>query len=647
MWTRSIPDRVRAGWLAPILLPPLIALLWGEPYNDAAYRLALQTRYPLSAIFWGGVLGWMVAIGTWGGIGQSIRQPLPGLVVALLLALHPLMGQTLGMQTGVILGLLSLAGLWAVQDRFIPLVATTIALAAVSPSAPLLSFPAWLWWGFRQRSALNLKTLALGLIAPAVPFSLWGWIAGRGEDPEFLAFLIVVGEILFALAIGYGITPRVRRHRSHRLPVRGLSFIALVALLLLQAGMLWRDWQLRPVDRLTTYREAARWVQEQLLPDETIATAYPGLVEYLSDRRAVGLSSDEPAEEILAYLQRVHPDHCLVPNTLSWQLVTVHPWFQEHYTFVQFIPGSRDPTALLSLFRYTPSPFDGGEFITTSLTFVPSPQEHLELIGYRLDHWRLTPGQPRHLSLYWRTKTGLQHPLRVVLRLTERATGKTWLRMENNAPGGLRADFWPPGQIYEDRYILAPPADLPPGDYDLSLVLLVPNGREIPPVVGTDSEAGAPLLLHLYRPPIVSAILPTPDYPIRFRLGDEIELVGYDAPERIAPGETFRVALYWHALRPIPGDYKVFVHLLATNDILLAQSDSVPVNWMYPTSRWQIGEYIMDEHWLTLDASALRGDAWLATGMYDTIFGERVPVFTDAGKELPEKRILLQQVRIR
>lgn len=664
-------DRVRLWAILPLtFIPPLVAIFWGGPYNDAAYAqfliarslpvgaiphtsaplhtlllaLALWTGAPVAVAVGISVLGWAIAVGAWWRVGQVMGYPALGLVAAMLLALHPLQGQSLGLKTGLILGLFSLSALWAIQGSLILLLTTTVITGLLSPIGLLFLIPPWLWLGLRQGSRLSPATFILALALGAIPYGVLGSLS----DPGSPVLLIATGEILFAAVVALVFARRDGFRGKPATLYRGMSLLVLVALLLGQAGWLWQDGRLRPTDRLTTYREAARLVQEQTLPDETVLTAYAGLVGYLSERHTISLPDDASSEDILITLERSQPDYCLVPKTLPWHLAISHPWFRERYHLVQIVLNPRDLTGPLSLFRYIPSPFDAGDVVTPTLTFAPEADRRLELVAYRLDHRRLTPGESRYLTLYWRTETGLQHPLRVVLRLTEQATGKTWLRMERDTPSGLRMDFWPSGQIQQDRYVLAPPADLPPGDYDLALTLLLPNGRNVSPIAGTDDEAGVPFpLVHLYRPQTVSAAPPTPDYPIRFRLGDAIELVGYDAPEWIAPGETFRVALYWHALLPISADYKVFVHLLTPEGILLAQSDRVPVNWTSPTSRWQIGEYIMDEHWLTLDASAPRGDAWLSTGMYDAITGDRVSAFADTGRELPEKRIVLREVRVR
>ena len=91
----------------------------------------------------------------------------------------------------------------------------------------------------------------------------------------------------------------------------------------------------------------------------------------------------------------------------------------------------------------------------------------------------------------------------------------------------------------------------------------------------------------------------------------------------------------------------MFVHVLTSDGQLLAQDDGLPVSWSYPTTYWQPGEFIRDEHILTMDPSAPRGDYVLSIGIYDANSGERAIVQDAAGNEDPEKRVILQQIEVR
>ena len=80
---------------------------------------------------------------------------------------------------------------------------------------------------------------------------------------------------------------------------------------------------------------------------------------------------------------------------------------------------------------------------------------------------------------------------------------------------------------------------------------------------------------------------------------------------------------------------------------LVAQDDAVPVNWTYPTTQWQAGEYIRDEHVLVLDEAVPRGDYTISVGMYDAETGVRLDVADAQGQDLPDDRVELRVVKVR
>ena len=119
---------------------------------------------------------------------------------------------------------------------------------------------------------------------------------------------------------------------------------------------------------------------------------------------------------------------------------------------------------------------------------------------------------------------------------------------------------------------------------------------------------------YLTNPPIVAeAAVPNR---VDQALGGLVALVGYQLSPVVAGGET-HITLYWKALAPLPVDYTAFVHLVDARGELWAQHDSPPVNARYPTSGWQPGEVIADEHVLTLPALSPPVEYRLEVGMYE------------------------------
>ena len=100
-------------------------------------------------------------------------------------------------------------------------------------------------------------------------------------------------------------------------------------------------------------------------------------------------------------------------------------------------------------------------------------------------------------------------------------------------------------------------------------------------------------------------------------LGDAVALVGHDrSPLTPLPGETMEVSLTWEALRPLDTVYHTFVHLLGPGGQAVAQSDRQPGGIHYPTTVWQPGERLRDDHLLRIPADATPGLYRIVAGMY-------------------------------
>jgi hypothetical protein len=152
---------------------------------------------------------------------------------------------------------------------------------------------------------------------------------------------------------------------------------------------------------------------------------------------------------------------------------------------------------------------------------------------------------------------------------------------------------------------------------------------------------------------------------VQVTLGERIQLVGYvletessvqssglcEPPqflERVTlqPGERLYLTLIWQPLSQIADDYTVFSHLYSEDGRLWGQKDSQPVGGSYPTSRWQLGEAIVDRYEILLDAEAPGGEYLLTAGMYDLVTGDRLPVAGDDEFLMDQDRILLTTISV-
>ncbi len=132
-----------------------------------------------------------------------------------------------------------------------------------------------------------------------------------------------------------------------------------------------------------------------------------------------------------------------------------------------------------------------------------------------------------------------------------------------------------------------------------------------------------------------------PEVEAHYRLGEAIELVGYDAPRIDRQQGTLIYRLYWRVLQALPEDYTVFAHLLAADGAQIGQGDSPPFAGDYPTSAWRPGEAFVEERSLQLEGDAGTRAAMLALGMYRLSDGTRLPVVDANAQRQPGDQISL------
>lgn len=132
-----------------------------------------------------------------------------------------------------------------------------------------------------------------------------------------------------------------------------------------------------------------------------------------------------------------------------------------------------------------------------------------------------------------------------------------------------------------------------------------------------------------------------PDRPINGRLGEQIELLGYQVEGSAwKPGDGVLLSLFWQRQEAVDGDYHVFVHLVDGDGQLVAQNDSMPVGGMRPTSRWGDGEIVVDRRGLFLPGELDPGDYELWVGMYRPETGDRLAVEASDGRALGDRVLL-------
>jgi hypothetical protein len=102
------------------------------------------------------------------------------------------------------------------------------------------------------------------------------------------------------------------------------------------------------------------------------------------------------------------------------------------------------------------------------------------------------------------------------------------------------------------------------------------------------------------------------------RFEDKVELLGYDLElphgDYVGAGESFTVTWYWRALRPVPGNFKVFLHIDGQGQRLNGDHD--PVEEKYPTRLWDEGDVVRDVQRLAVPPNYRSGDYTFFIGLF-------------------------------
>jgi len=260
----------------------------------------------------------------------------------------------------------------------------------------------------------------------------------------------------------------------------------------------------------------------------------------------------------------------------------------------------------------------------------------LQLLGYDLPASAAGPGETVRVALYWRATEDLSRDYLVSLELRDEH-GEPWsVQQGRPVDGSYPTTEWEEGEVLRDWHDLYLPPDTPTGHYVL-LVQVLDRGETIGQArLGRVEVRGRP---HQFDVPEIQ-------HPLEATLGDGVLFLGYDlSSEDVKPGDTLHLTLYWQALDEMPISYTVFTHLLAAEEHIWGQMDSVPLRGEAPTTGWVSGEVVTDRYDIVVAPAAPPGEYVIEIGMYDATAGQRLPVL-DAPGQPKDDRILLQSIRV-
>jgi hypothetical protein len=232
----------------------------------------------------------------------------------------------------------------------------------------------------------------------------------------------------------------------------------------------------------------------------------------------------------------------------------------------------------------------------------------LRLAAYALSDGQPEPGQKVTVTLFWDPiapsgqYTAFVH---LIDRADQGITG-------HDAPplgGFYPVEGWhrlSSGEPLPDRHPLTLPHDLTPGRYRLEAGLYRP---------GTLETVGQRLALGFLTIEDPNWALPPSPPVASFGDAATLYLAGLDGESRI--GGIAYLDLVWQTgPAAFDGDYTLFLHLLDSDGAIAQQFDAPPTGGWYPTSYWQPGEIVYDEHVLAFSPMLAPGQYRLVAGLY-------------------------------
>jgi hypothetical protein len=114
-----------------------------------------------------------------------------------------------------------------------------------------------------------------------------------------------------------------------------------------------------------------------------------------------------------------------------------------------------------------------------------------------------------------------------------------------------------------------------------------------------------------------------------------VVLRGWRLDAQARPGAELPLTLTWNSLEPVPRKWTVFVHLVAADETIVAESNEQPRSGELPFRRWTPGDWMTDTHTLPLPSGLAPGLYRLRVGLYrPDKHGERQDVWAASGESL-------------
>lgn len=335
--------------------------------------------------------------------------------------------------------------------------------------------------GFRTRPRLRFaKWLCTGAaILPALAL-----LALNVYRPAYLKFLLAsVAPLAVTLALPLGGKSPPARHTFRSWLVRGLGFLAILALLPVQAHAL-RNLYFDPAFARSDYRGIAAQIASEADPQTAVILSAPNQWEvftyYFAGDNVFPAPYHPTEERAVAWFDEV----------LALELAQLYAVF--------WGDGESDPHRRIE-FQLAQRAYPARDLwvgdvrvVSYGMAALPAMPEHtvaavwdsqFMLDGYAIGGQRFAPGTIVPVSLFWRAGVAGDARCKVFVHLLD-ATGALVAQHDAEPVAGFRpTTTWQSGETVVDRHGVLIPETLPGGEYTLSIGMYLFSGERLPVVV--------------------------------------------------------------------------------------------------------------------------------------------------------------------
>jgi hypothetical protein len=257
------------------------------------------------------------------------------------------------------------------------------------------------------------------------------------------------------------------------------------------------------------------------------------------------------------------------------------------------------------------------------------------LIGFEFAPDSAVPGEKFDVTLFWQVIGETEENNSLFVQLVDRDGERIAGRDTHPGLGNYPTSRWQRGEIIQDSIPLYLPLEaVGPQGLSLNIGLRGEDGQ----LLQTENNQDT-VTLTTVRLAASEAVEPVGES-VEFFLGDNVELVGVEAPQaKVQAGEEVPFTLTWYASGSPAADYVVFVHLVDDAGNQVATFDQPPVSGSYPTHLWQQGDTVIDPRLIKLPEDLPAGSYELRVGWYRLDDLSRLPVVNNQEQVLMDSSI--------